>query len=82
VACYTVAATTAEKRSTLANRLIGDGMVPLHSALGHHDDAQRTLSFADDSQWIAYRTNHMQLLRCPEVNHQIVRWLTPWRPFR
>jgi pimeloyl-ACP methyl ester carboxylesterase len=82
VACYTVAATTAEKRSTLANRLIGDGMVPLHSALGHHNDAQRTLSFADDSQWIAYRTNHMQLLRCPEVNHQIVRWLTPWRPFR
>ena len=77
VACYTVAATTAARRSTLADRLIGDGLVPLHSALGHHDDAQRSLKFACESQWIAYRTNHMGLLSSPDVTRQVVNWLAP-----
>jgi pimeloyl-ACP methyl ester carboxylesterase len=77
VACYAVAATMAAKRSNLANRLIGDGLVPLHSALGEHDDAQRNLAFAKTSQCIAYRTGHMALLSCPEVTRQMVHWLTP-----
>ena len=76
VNCYTVAATVAEKRSTLADRLIGDGMVPLRSALGQHDEAQKTLTFAKSSRWIAYRTNHMQLLYSPEVISQVMQWLT------
>jgi pimeloyl-ACP methyl ester carboxylesterase len=76
VACYTVAATLAAKRSTLANRLIGDGLVPLHSALGHHDHPWRNLEFAKTSQWIAYRTNHRELLSSPEVTQQMLRWLT------
>lgn len=75
VACFTVAATTAEKRSPLADRLIGDGLVPLNSALGHHKDAQRNLDFEDTSQLIVYRTNHMGLLRDLEVSRQMVEWL-------
>lgn len=77
VACYAVAATMAPKRGALADRLIGDGLVPLHSALGQHDDPQRSLVFAKDSQWIAYRTGHMALLSNPEVTRQLVQWLTP-----
>ena len=77
VACFAVAATLAAKRSALADRLIGDGLVPLHSALGQHDDPQRTLVFAKTSQWIAYRTSHMALLSSPEVSRQMVAWLTP-----
>ncbi|MEO6066041.1 MAG: hypothetical protein ABIP49_09720 [Lysobacterales bacterium] len=77
VACHTIAATAAARRSATADRLIGDGLVPLHSALGHHDDAQRRLEFAPASQWIAYRTNHMQLLSSSGVTQQIERWLTP-----
>lgn len=77
VACHAVAATTASKRSALTDRLIGDGLVPLHSALGQHDDARRTLGFAKSSQWIAYRTNHMQLLSSPDVTRQLLHWLTP-----
>jgi len=75
VACYTVAATVAARRSALANRLIGDGLVPLHSALGQHDDAQRTLQFSTASQWIAYRMNHLELLSNPDVSRQMVQWL-------
>ena len=77
VACFAVAATLAAKRSTLADRLIGDGLVPLRSALGQHDEVQRCLRFAKESQWIAYRTGHMELLGRPEVTQQVLRWLTP-----
>lgn len=77
VACHAIAATATARRSATADRLIGDGLVPLHSALGDHDDAQRRLAFAADSQLIVYRTNHMQLLSRPEVTQQIERWLTP-----
>jgi hypothetical protein len=53
VACYAVAATLASERSALADRLTGDGLVPLHSGLGEHDDPARSLIFAKDSQWIS-----------------------------
>ncbi|MDH3743665.1 MAG: GPI inositol-deacylase [Acidobacteriota bacterium] len=75
VACHTVAATTAAKRSTLANHLVGDGLVPLHNALGQHNDGRRNLAFAKNSQWISYRTTHTELLSSPEVTRQIVQWL-------
>ena len=85
VACFTVAATNAAKASptptkggSLADRLIGDGLVPLHSALGLHDDPQRSLQFAKKSQLIAYRMNHMQLLSSPQVARQMVKWLGRW----
>ncbi len=77
VACYSVAATTAAKRSLLAERLTGDGLVPLNSALGQHDDPRRTLAFARASQWIAYRMNHLQLLSSPDVTRQLLQWLQP-----
>ncbi len=77
VACFTVAATTADKRGILADRLIGDGLVPLHSALGHHDDPRRSLIFPASAQLIAYRTSHMALLSSPDITRQMVDWLTP-----
>ena len=75
VACYTIAATTAAQRSLLADRLVGDGLVPLRSALGQHDDAQRSLVFAKSAQWIAYRTHHMALLHSAAVGQQVESWL-------
>lgn len=75
VACYAVAATTASSRGLLADRVIGDGLVPLYSALGQHDDPRRNLAFAKSSQWITYNTNHMALLSSPAVTRQMVKWL-------
>ena len=77
VACYTVAATTAAKRSPLADRLVGDVLVPLPSALGQHVDPRHQLAFDSAAQAIVYRTNHMGLLHSPEVTRQILHWLTP-----
>jgi hypothetical protein len=79
VACYTIAASTAKESSTLADRLVGDGLVPLNSALGIHDDPRRCLAFPDSSQRVEYQTNHMGLLSGPAITRQIVNWLTPER---
>lgn len=75
VACFTVAATRAAKRSVLAERLVGDGLVPLASALGQHPQPEHRLAFPKDHQWVGYRMNHWDLLRSPDVAAQIVAWL-------
>ncbi|PTT51625.1 esterase/lipase family protein [Aeromonas sp. HMWF014] len=77
VACFTVAATTAAKRGLLADRLIGDGLVPLRSALGQHDEVRHQLAFPPSHYWIAYRTNHMALLGSLQVSRQLLQWFTP-----
>jgi pimeloyl-ACP methyl ester carboxylesterase len=77
VACFAVAATSATQRSALSDRLVGDGLVPLHSALGQHDDPKRCLHFAAENQFIAYRTSHLALLSSPAVAEQLITWLSP-----
>ncbi|MDR3395294.1 MAG: hypothetical protein P4L70_09880 [Parasulfuritortus sp.] len=76
VACFAVAGTAAPKRSPLADRLLGDGLVPLPSALGQHDDPARCLVFAPSNQRILYRTHHLQLLSSPDVTRQLLQWLS------
>ncbi|MFB2864906.1 esterase/lipase family protein [Aeromonas sp. MdU4] len=77
VNCFAIAATTAAKRSLLADRLIGDGLVPLRSALGQHHEARHQLHFLPAHTLIVYRTSHMALLASPQVGQQLLRWLTP-----
>lgn len=77
VACYTVGATLAPKRGSAADRLLGDGLVPLKSALGQHADPRHGLGFAKDAQCIAYRTSHLDLLHSPLVTAQLLAWLAP-----
>lgn len=74
VRCFAIAATTARRPGDLRGRLLGDGLVPVASALGHHDDAQRSLSFPKSRQWIAYGMGHLDLLGRTEVAERIVRW--------
>ena len=76
VQCFTVAATAASHRCSLADRLVGDGLVPLKSALGQHDNRLRTLAFPKSARCIAYSMNHMELLSSPEVNAHMVFWLS------
>lgn len=75
VACLAVAATLAGRRSRVAERLLGDGLVPLRSALGQHDEPARALAFAAHAQKIVYRTGHMQLLSDPAVGRIVSDWL-------
>jgi hypothetical protein len=83
VSCYAVAATTvthgvgplAPVRHALSHKVVGDGLVPLESALGQHEESRRSLAFAPQNQWIAHGMNHLELLRRPEVTAQLLQWL-------
>ncbi len=76
VRCYAIAATTGKEIASLNSDLPGDGIVPVNSALGHHDEPARSLSLPKTRQWIGYGMNHWDLLNRPAVYHQIARWLT------
>ena len=73
--CYALAATLGKRRSVLAERLVGDGLVPLNSALGKHADSARTLQLPAERQWIGYEMGHLELLGRPEVYSQLEKWL-------
>ena len=75
VRCYAMAATTASRRSALHDRWIGDGLVPLASALGHDSDPARAIGFAKRRQWIGYGMHHLDLLDHPDVANRLLRWL-------
>ncbi|MFI8616917.1 esterase/lipase family protein [Acidovorax sp. NPDC077693] len=75
VACCTVAATLAPRRSPVAERLLGDGLVPLRSALGIHDDARRCLHFAQERQAVFHNMGHLAMLDDVRVARQVEQWL-------
>jgi hypothetical protein len=71
VSCYAIAADMGSQ----SNKLLGDGMVTVNSALGYHEDPRLKLSFAPARQWIAYGINHWDLLNQSAVYKQIRRWI-------
>lgn len=75
VAVHLVAATTAERETDLSARLLGDGLVPLASALGRHNDPALTLRVADSDRWVVNGANHWDLLDHPEVAQALRRWI-------
>ena len=75
VDCFTVAASTSDKLGDFKDWLLGDGLVPVRSALGQHDEPQHCLAFAEDHQLVLAGTNHMELLTRPEVTARLVQWL-------
>ena len=76
VACFAIGATTGKTASDLSGRLLGDGIVPLASALGRHANPRLALPLDESRQWVAYGTNHLDLLNRTDVYAQIKRWLT------
>jgi len=75
VKCYALAAVRAAKRNTLSERLVGDGLVPLDSALGQHRDTARKLAIPKARQWVGYRMGHSDLLSRPDVYARLYSWL-------
>ncbi len=75
VICCAVAATTRPDGGALRARLVGDGLVPVASALGRHTDPALNLEFPPERQWIAVGMNHLDLLSHPEVYARIRNWL-------
>jgi hypothetical protein len=77
VQCYAIAATTGSRAGDLRDQLLGDGLVPLRSALGQHADPDQSLAFPEAHQWIGYAMGHLDLLQRRDVYEQLRRWLAP-----
>jgi pimeloyl-ACP methyl ester carboxylesterase len=75
VRCYAVGVVIAKTPGDLSEPLLGDGLVPLLSALGQHADKARTLRFPASQRWVGHGMNHLDLLDSPEVCEQLQRWL-------
>jgi pimeloyl-ACP methyl ester carboxylesterase len=75
VACYAVAATTSRKPSGPPARWLGDGLVPVASALGQHRSPARRLDFTDTALFTGL--GHLGLQTDPGVLEQLREWLRP-----
>ena len=73
--CYALAAQLGQTASALKGRVLGDGLVPVASALGQHAQAARVLAFTADRQAVLQGVSHLGLLSRPEVAEQLLRWL-------
>jgi pimeloyl-ACP methyl ester carboxylesterase len=73
--CFAIAASLGPAVGGLNAKLLGDGLVPLASALGRHDDPARQLAFADDRQAVVHETGHLGLLSSAVVYGLLRRWL-------
>ena len=78
--CYAIAATLGSRLGALDDRLFGDGLVPVDSALGRHRRDERILRFREANQWIGLGMNHWDLLDKPEVYAKLAAWLSARRP--
>jgi pimeloyl-ACP methyl ester carboxylesterase len=75
VDAYCVAATRTEADGGIANVVIGDGLVPVASALGEHRDPALALSLPKSHLMVVERANHWDLLNHPAVYAQLATWL-------
>ncbi len=69
-----IAATLGRRDGDLKDRLLGDGLVPLSSALGMATRTDRAL-FPRGARSIQYETSHLALLDRPSVYRRIRDWL-------
>lgn len=72
VACFTIAGSTSRE---LGPSALGDGLVPIDSALGRHDSPQLTLAFEPTRQRVFTELGHLDLLSDPRVFQQLRDWL-------
>jgi hypothetical protein len=70
-----VAATLAREPGSRRGRMLGDGLVPLASALGEHADPEFALALPASRRLVIPEASHWDLLDRAEVAAQLVRWL-------
>ena len=75
IKCYAIAATLAKTPSEFSDEVIGDGLVPISSALGIHTDLARNLALPKSKTKIVRGVGHLELLHAPQVSAQIRKWL-------
>ncbi len=77
VDCFAIAGTAGRQPYSPGAHLLGDGLVQMASALGHHEDPARELGIPEARQWVAIRVRHLELLSDAGVYERIRQWMTP-----
>lgn len=72
---YAIGTSLASNDNKMSSQLVGDGLVPLDSALGKHADGRFTLGFPKGHTWTGKNINHMQLLSDQDVYAVLKNWL-------
>ena len=72
VVCFAIAATLSKDG---APSPLGDGLVPVDSALGNHERPELTLAFEPSRQVVLPGLTHQDLLSDPRVSAQLATWL-------
>lgn len=75
VACRAIAATMSRTATGAPARWLGDGLVPVASALGQHRSPARRLAFTDTAVFAGL--GHLALQTDPAVLAQLKAWLQP-----
>jgi hypothetical protein len=75
VACYAMAGALGNGSQRVHQALLGDGLVPVDSALGRHPEPARALAFDADRQWVGQGLGHLDLLGHADVAAQLRAWL-------
>lgn len=76
VRCHAIAGSLGPASGSLKARLLGDGLVPVASALGQHEDPGRALGFAPERQAVVHETGHLDLLSSTVVYDLLRQWLS------
>lgn len=75
VACHAIASTAGAPGSP--GSLLGDGLVPVDSALGRHKRRALDLRIPQSQQWLGHGIHHLDLLSDPAVYRRLLSWLSP-----
>jgi pimeloyl-ACP methyl ester carboxylesterase len=75
VQCFAIGASISKAGGDPKKPRLGDGLVPLQSALGRQKNSRGGLDFPASQQWVAYGMNHLDLLDGAEVYEQLRKWL-------
>lgn len=82
VDCFAIAAAASPWSENPVGALVGDGLVPLDSALGRGTDPRPSLDVPTSRQWVGRGIGHVDLLGHPEVYEVLKRWLAAKMPPR
>ncbi|TDP43896.1 PGAP1-like protein [Zavarzinia compransoris] len=72
---HAVAATLGVTPGDAADRLLGDGLVPVDSAFGRHPDPAYDLGIGARDRLLVTRSGHLDLLASRPVAQQLAKWI-------
>ena len=75
VACYAIASCLGHKLQDEKNLKLGDGLVPVASALGESTAEHPALNYAEGNKWVVGGVNHIDLLIHPLVTGKLEQWV-------